>query len=105
MKGIRVLVLLVAVAGLLAACAQSGPSDELKGSVVDNYADGVHHLYSKSLNSAKAMDVAIDRFIANPTAAHLEAAKRMWLVARDDYGPTEAFRFYDGPDRQPGRRA
>ena len=32
-----------------------------------------------------------------PTAATLEAAKRAWLNARDDYGPTEAYRFYGGP--------
>ncbi len=27
----------------------------------------------------------------------LAAAKEAWLTARDDYGPTEAFRFYGGP--------
>ena len=43
------------------------------------------------------MDGAIDTFLANPTPATLEAAKRAWLLARDDYGPTEAFRFYGGP--------
>ena len=69
--------------------------------VVENYADGVHHLYSKSLASAQRLDGAIDRFIAEPTPSHLEAAKRMWLIARDDYGPTEAFRFYDGPIDHP----
>ena len=65
--------------------------------MVENYADGVHHLYSKSLASAQRLDGAIDTFLADPTPSHLEAAKRMWLIARDDYGPTEAFRFYDGP--------
>ena len=43
------------------------------------------------------MDLAIDAFLADPTPATLEAAKRAWLVARDDYGPTETFRFYSGP--------
>ena len=28
-------------------------------------------------------------------------AKEAWLNARDDYGPTEAFRFYDGPIDNP----
>ena len=62
--------------------------------------------------------------------ATLAAAKQAWLTARDDYLPTEAYRFYDGPidnpktgpegqinawpldeayiddvDRRPGRRA
>ena len=100
----RKVILFVTVAvsvGLLMACQQDGPDDELKQEVVANYADGVHHLYSKSLASAKSLDAAIDRFIAEPTPAHLEAAKRLWLVARDDYGPTEAFRFYDGPIDNP----
>ncbi len=99
------LMVIVAVsAAMLMACGliqQDGPDDDLKQEVVTNYADGVHHLYSKSLASAKSLDGAIDRFIAEPTPAHLEAAKRLWLVARDDYGPTEAFRFYDGPIDHP----
>ena len=75
-----------------------GPSfAELKTDVVTHYADGVHTLYSKSLASATAMDTAINIFLDDPTPAALEAAKRAWLTARDDYGPTEAFRFYGGP--------
>ena len=70
---------------------------ELKGAVVSHYADGVHTLYTKSLSSATAMDTAIDTFLSDPTASTLEGAKRAWLIARDDYGPTEAFRFYGGP--------
>ena len=89
------------VAYLLAACGSSGPDDELKQEVVANYAEGVHHLYSKSLKSAKMLDTAIDQFLDEPTPERLEAAKRIWLTARDDYGPTEAFRFYDGPIDDP----
>ena len=70
---------------------------ELKSNVAGHYADGVHALYSKSYKSAMAMDAAVDIFLADPTPATLEAAKRAWLIARDDYGPTEAFRFYGGP--------
>ena len=70
---------------------------QLKGEVVSHYADGVHALYSKSLASATAMNAAIDTFLADPTPSTLEGAKRAWLIARDDYGPTEAFRFYGGP--------
>ena len=96
------LVVIAAVSvAILTACAQDGPDDLLKQEVVANYAEGVHHLYSRSLESAKALDGAVDRFIAEPTPAHLEAAKRLWLSARDDYGPTEAFRFYDGPIDNP----
>ena len=69
----------------------------LKGEVVAHYANGVHALYSQSLTSARIMDTAIDAFLSNPNRASLDAAKRAWLRARDDYGPTEAFRFYGGP--------
>ena len=69
----------------------------VKREVVANYADGVHALYVKSLASATNMDQAIDLFLSDPTASSLEGAKRAWLRARDDYGPTEAFRFYGGP--------
>ena len=102
MKQLVTLVVIVGLAmGILAGCTSSGPDDELKQEVVANYANGVHYLYSKSLASAVSMDGAIDRFLADPTPAHLEAAKRQWLIARDDYGPTEAFRFYDGPIDHP----
>ena len=89
------------LSALLAACAAGGPDDELKSEVVANYAAGVHHLYSRSLASAQAMRGAVYTFADDPTPSHLEAAKRMWLIARDDYGPTEAFRFYDGPIDNP----
>ena len=69
----------------------------LKGEVVANYANGVHGLYSQSLTSARVMDAAIDAFLVDPSPASLDAAKRAWLRARDDYGPTEVFRFYGGP--------
>ena len=75
-----------------------GPDvDAVKREVVANYAEGVHALYSKSLASATIMDQAIDIFLSDPTSSSLEGAKRAWLRARDDYGPTEAFRFYGGP--------
>lgn len=64
---------------------------------VETYASGVHASYEASAASAAAMDTAIDAFVADPTEATLDAAKQAWLDARDDYGPTEAFRFYGGP--------
>ncbi len=87
----------VAALCLLAVAACGGGSDELGADVVENYADLVHESYSMSLASATAMDAAIDEFLANPTQETLDAAKAAWLTARDDYGPTEAFRFYGGP--------
>ena len=95
-KFLTLSVSLAVVGGLIAACG-GGPDDDLKRDVVRNYADGAHAMYSKSLASAETLDAAIDRFLAAPSAVRLDAAKRAWLLARDDYGPTEIYRFYDGP--------
>ena len=92
---------------VLAACQNEPPPpptatpvpdvSAVKREVVANYADGVHALYSKSLASTTIMDQVIDTFLSDPTPSSLEGAKRAWLRARDDYSPTEAFRFYGGP--------
>ena len=65
------------------------------------YADLVFAAYDASVTSATTMQEAIEAFLADPTDANLTAAKEAWLTARDDYGPTEAFRFYDGPIDNP----
>ena len=92
-----VLSALLALAASLALACGGGASDDLKRDAVRNYAEGAYAMYSKSLASAQAMDAAIDRFVAAPSAVRLDAAKRAWLLARDDYGLTEIYRFYDGP--------
>jgi putative iron-regulated protein len=88
------LALAAVVAVALSACGGDEPP---VADAVETYADGVHASYAASLESATAMDVAIDAFLADPTEATLDAAKQAWLDARDDYGLTEAFRFYGGP--------
>jgi putative iron-regulated protein len=65
--------------------------------VVDRYARLVSASYEKSLRGAEQMDAAIQSFLAAPSADSLAAAKTAWLGARDDYGLTEVFRFYNGP--------
>ena len=93
----RVLPLLVILVLAIAACTDGSGSSDLKTSVVDNYASGAHSSYVQSLASARALDAAIDNFLAAPSQPRLDAAKRAWLRARDDYGVTEIYRFYDGP--------
>ncbi|MCU0761961.1 MAG: iron-regulated protein [Hydrogenophaga sp.] len=65
--------------------------------VAAHYATLVHANYSDTLSSAKAMHDAIKAFTAAPSQANLDAARKAWLVAREFYGQTEAFRFYGGP--------
>lgn len=69
--------------------------------VATNYADLVIANYSASVASATELQTAIEAFLDDPTDETLQAAKDQWLAARDDYGTTEAFRFYDGPIDNP----
>ena len=77
--------------------ACSSRDDDLKRSVVDNYGAGAHASYLRSLTSAQALDTVIDDFLAAPSQPRLDAAKQACLLARDDYGVTEIYRFYNGP--------
>jgi putative iron-regulated protein len=88
---------MLALGGFACGGDDSGSEDASLEDAIVTYANGVHASYQASLTSAQAMDVAIDAFVAAPAAATLQAAKDAWLAARDDYGPTEAFRFYGGP--------
>jgi putative iron-regulated protein len=93
--GWKRIVSVAVMAMALAAC--SGGGEGTAEDVVTNYADLVHESYQMSLDSAVALDAEIDTFLASPSEDSLAAAKEAWLTARDDYGPTEAFRFYGGP--------
>ena len=71
-RALGLLVLSVLISALaLAACSGDGggASDELKASVVENYAAGAHASYVRSLNSAITLDAAIDKFPRCPVAA------------------------------------
>ena len=96
-KALAAIALLVLPVLFLAACTSGGGGEDLKAAVVDNYAAGAYASYARSLTSARAMDAAIDNFLAAPSQPRLDAAKRAWLLARDDYGVTEIYRFYEGP--------
>ncbi|MBU2953899.1 imelysin family protein [Marinobacter sp. F3R08] len=83
---------------LTAGCANTpwsaeSPSPATKASVVSHYADLAHANYQDALITARALDEATDRLIANPTEANLRAAKDAWLAARVPYQQTEVFRF------------
>ena len=61
--------------------------------VTKHYADIALAKYEDSLATAKAIDVAIDAFIASPSEGNLAAAKDAWLAARVPYQQTEVYRF------------
>jgi putative iron-regulated protein len=74
----------------LAAEVGSGP-------VLNHYANLVYANYEDTLNTALALQKAIDAFLASPSADTQKAAQQAWRTARESYGQTEAFRFYGGP--------
>ena len=92
-----IFVLIISLVGLAAFAACDEGDGDIRQSVVDNYAAGAYASYAKSLATAKELDIAVDRFLASPSQARLDAAKHAWLRARDDYGVTEIYRFYEGP--------
>ena len=96
MRWKRTVVAAMTSALALSACGSEANTD-LQNEVVVNYASVVHESYSMSLASATEMDAAIDALAADPSEDTLAGAREAWLRARDDYGITEAFRFYGGP--------
>ena len=76
-------------------------SDEQAEAAATTYADQVFAAYSATIAATTDMQTAIATFLSAPSDATLTAAKDAWLAARDLYGPTEVFRFYDGPIDDP----
>lgn len=65
--------------------------------VLDTNADIALAAYSDSVDTAVALETAIDAFAAAPTETTLDAAKTAWLVSREPYGQTEVYRFRLSP--------
>ncbi len=61
--------------------------------VIATYADIALAKYEDSLSTARALDVAIDVLIANPSPETLDAARAAWKASRVPYQQTEVYRF------------
>ena len=61
--------------------------------VLSHYADLAHAKYEDSLITARALQGAVDRFVAEPTEANLASAKDAWVAARVPYQQSEVYRF------------
>jgi putative iron-regulated protein len=86
----------------LFGCARKAPDDPRRP-VVENYANLVLATYEDCLSSLRALDAAVDAFLAAPSDATLATARQRWREARIPYSRSEAFRFYAGPiDREGG---
>lgn len=74
-----------------------GPDDAAIHGVLVNYANIVHANYEDCLLLTRELKTACQALVNTPSEATLSEARAKWLQARDFYGQTEAFRFYDGP--------
>jgi putative iron-regulated protein len=100
----RVLLLVASMAAVASGCGDSDAGSEgLEDApaVIENYATIVHASYADSLRKVEELKTAIDAFVATPNATTLQAARSAWLAAREPYGQTEVYRFYDGPIDNP----
>jgi len=68
-----------------------------KKEIVENYANIVYANYLEAHAHALSLRAEIKSFTENPTEVGFEKTKKAWLLARESYGQTEAFRFYGGP--------
>jgi putative iron-regulated protein len=85
----------VLATSLLTACVSGMKTPETVDAtaVIHHYADIAEAKYTDSLTTAKALDTAIRRLLANPGTATLHQAKTAWLAARVPYQQTEVYRF------------
>jgi putative iron-regulated protein len=99
MKNIKQTLLLGAALLYMTACTpeEGDPNADLKTNVVQNYCEIVYASYEDSYNKAIDLQTAINTLVATPTQISFDAARTAWLAAREPYGQTEAYRFYDGP--------
>src|SRR5262245_32577306 len=93
----------ICAGALIAALAACGGDGELEDAppVVDGHIAIVRASYADSIQTATALRTAIDAFVAAPSPAALESARTAWKAAREPYGQTEVYRFYDGPIDDP----
>lgn len=77
----------------ISTTAFAGPVEES----ILRYSAHVHAAYSETLNRAEDLRAAIRTFTDTPSVVTQEMAKKAWVSAREAYGPTEAFRYYNGP--------
>lgn len=70
---------------------------------IQKYSEHVHTSYAETLSRGEALKEALHQFTTTPSVMTQFAAKEAWKYAREAYGQTEAFRFYNGPiDRDGG---
>jgi len=88
---VKKLLIAMTCSTLLFSTATSAKPDA--DAVVKHYVTLIHSVYSDALMTAKTLETAIHAFLADPSAAHLDATKTAWKAARVPYQQSEVFRF------------
>lgn len=88
---VRITAALILLGGSPLATAARADADP--AAVLATYSDIALAKYEDSLATAKALDTAVDEFLAAPSAATLATARAAWRTARIPYQQTEAYRF------------
>ncbi|WP_419763734.1 MAG: imelysin family protein [Arcobacter sp.] len=65
--------------------------------ILEAYSNIALDSYASALTDAKDLEKSIAQFASNPNETTFANAKNAWLVSRDSYGKTEAFRLANGP--------
>jgi putative iron-regulated protein len=84
---------MISAAALTAALAAPAFAATEPKAVIETYANVAEAIYTDSLTTAKALQTAIDAFLASPTEETLAAARTAWKAARVPYQQSEGYRF------------
>ncbi len=77
------------------------PPLELERSIVRQYAQVAHSMYSEIERRALELRARVGAFLTAPSPETLAAARSAWIEARLVYGQSEVLRFYEGPIDSP----
>ncbi len=81
------------LAVVLPAVGSTAAAQVKKEAVLDTYANIALAMYEDALSEARKLQAAVDKLIAEPSQANLDAARKAWLAARVPYQQTEVYRF------------
>lgn len=77
--------------GLIAGATAARAASEAE--VLTNYANIAAAMYGDAITGAEELQAAVEKLVAEPTDASLQAARAAWIASRPVYLQTEVFRF------------
>jgi putative iron-regulated protein len=87
----------IMVLSFFATTFTASANEEVLRQSIQGYSNHVYESYKESRDRAVLLKEALENFTKNPGVLTHGVAKEAWIYAREIYGQTEVFRFYDGP--------